>query len=104
MGWLALLDPNVVMILVSLLGMSGTWLYHKIKGDKATSVSDLIDSILANISHELLSEYSGQDLASYLSDARDKFENLIWQILAKRGVQKTEILEPVVHLAVEKAS
>lgn len=104
LNWISGLDPNLVATLLTAAGAGVVWVYHQIKGDKQESATDLVNSILANFAHELLDEYNGEALASYMEKARTKFEGMIWDVLAKRGVQKSSLLEPIVHLGVEQAS
>jgi hypothetical protein len=57
MDW-SKLDPNTVLIVGSLVGSFGTWLWHKISGDKTDSFDETIRGLGKQAIHELLMDPS----------------------------------------------
>lgn len=104
LNWISKIDPNLLITLASALATAAVWGYHKLRGDATESLSEICDSIVANLMHEVLDDYSDQDLDVFLDTARAKIETNFWTIAEKRGIPKNAISIAVVHAATERGT
>lgn len=103
MNWLNQLDPNAVLGALTLISTIGTWVYHKLRGDKVKSFGDTIAQVLNNFVPELLDTYaSSEDIATFMGRARKFIESKAWMVLSKRGVPRNKLTEGLLHQGVEK--
>lgn len=98
------IDPNLLTVIASGVVAAATWGYHKIRGDKQQSATDMAKAVIGNLAHELLDRYSDQPIEEYLATARVYIEDQIWSILAKRKVPRNSLTEYPVHLAIEEGT
>lgn len=105
MDWLTKIDPNNVLFALSVFGTLGTWVYHKIRGEKTDSFSSIIGHVMDNFIAELMDQYvPTEDVTAYLKKARDYIEERVWTVLSKRGVPRIPLTESLVHSAIEKGT
>ena len=101
-SWFAKSDPTVLIPTVLTLG---GWLWHKIRGEKTQTLSQIVKTVFDNFAHEMLDKASVQDdVTEYLKKARKYMEERMWTVLKKRGVPKNRVTEKLAHEAIEKST
>jgi hypothetical protein len=98
--WFGKLDPNVVVPVAIAVG---SWLWHKVSGEKKTDNAKAIDSIIQNFANEVLDSYtpSSGDVTEYLKRVRKYMEDRVWLVLQKRGIARNRTTETLVNIAIE---
>ena len=79
-----------------------TTLYHKIKGDKAASLKDTIKKAAVDLA-ELALHTVVVTAESHPDELRAKVEGYVWSGLAKIGVTRNALSEPIVGAAINQA-
>lgn len=100
--WLTKLDPNVIVPTV--LAVS-TWLWHRVAGEKAKTVEQVVSSVVGAILSEIADKIpASAPIDTWLKGARKYIEDRVWAALKKRGVPRNRVTESFVHAATEAAT
>jgi hypothetical protein len=90
---------------VTVVTTVGGWLWNKARGKKAESLQSIIASMIDNLVHELVDNYSGNtSVADYLKTARKYIDERAWIVLKKRGVPRNATTEKFLHQAIERGT
>jgi hypothetical protein len=94
------MDPQITSQLTSIAiaaGIAGlTWLYHKAKGDKQQSVTELLDGLVANALHVAV-----VTAGSRVDDLVGVVEAAAWKGLLAAKVPRNDTTVLLVHAAVQ---
>jgi hypothetical protein len=90
------IDPNAVIVAVSLLSSVATWLYHKVRGDKHESVSDALGSTIEGVVLKVAE--SDDDIATI----RTKLTIAAEQGLSRLGVKHSAATDFIIAQLVER--
>jgi len=98
-SWLSKIDPNTVLLGVSLIGSVVTWAYHSIRGDEKESAGDLAEGTarqLAQVAVDMYGKLPPQQaqlqIAGWMTDK-------LWGELGKAGIQRNPALDLIVRAA-----
>lgn len=91
--WIDKLDPNVV---IPIIGVGLTWLWHRMRGQKTTSLRDILDAAITTAVHRLLADPQA------LGKARDRLTAYAYEAMERHGLPRNAWSEALVKLAVEE--
>ena len=108
-SFLAKVDPNTVIGVLTLFGSVGGWLWHKARGEATSSFAETINGAIDSIVFEMFGELTDDEASranvqGYLASIRARVERHVWTVLAKRNVPRNPTTERLVHAAIERAS
>jgi len=104
MNWLLKLDPDTVVMAISLMSSVGGWIWHKIRGETQQSFRSVIGSVVDNLIFEVLDNdeaVARAEMKGYLRYARDYVTKHAWDVFAKRGVPRNAATERLFNEAIE---
>lgn len=101
--WLSKIDPTVALTVVTTVG---GWLWNKARGKKVESLQSIISSVIDNLVHELIDNYSSgnSNVTEYLKTARKYIDDRAWTVLKKRGIPRNATTEKFLHQAIERGT
>jgi hypothetical protein len=93
---LSKLDPNVVVVVGSLLTTALGWLWAKIRGEKHAGLSEAIWPIVEGVAIKLAESEATVDFV------REKLTAAAWQGLERMKIKRSAIVEVIVAKLVER--
>lgn len=95
-AFLAQLDPNLVLAVLTGVGTVATWLYRKARGQKVDSLKDTLWHALEGVAIKLA------ESDATVETARSKLTAAAWEMLGRIKVPRNALSEMLVSEAVER--
>ena len=108
-SWLAGVDPDKALAVLTFIGTVGGWIYRKAKGQEQEGFKSIVNEAIDNFILEMFDELTDDqavivNVKGYVAAARAKIDKHIWSVLQKLGVPKTKTTERWVAEARERGT